>query len=106
MAKSLPYQGHLHTVANRHLSYEIAEAEAEFIHVLVEHLQQQFGLGTVSQAVMGIDEVILEVKLQGVRLGIGWDNWSGAYVMAYCSQGDSLVEKIRQSLCASGLLVS
>lgn len=82
------------TLANGHLGYEIFEATSAFVPVLGDLLKNQFGYGPVGTPVIGLDEVVAEMELDGIRLGLGWDNWSGAYVMAFCDKGDLEIRKI------------
>ncbi|AWF81002.1 hypothetical protein BTJ40_09355 [Microbulbifer sp. A4B17] len=86
------------TVSNGHLSYEILDAKSEFVPVLGELLQNQFGYLPVGSPAIGLSEVVAEIELNGTKLGLGWDNWSGAYVMAYCESGDSLIKTIASYL--------
>lgn len=90
--------GKIVTVSNGHLSYEIYDAKSEFIPVLGELLKKQFGCIPVDSPAIGLSEVVAEIELNGTKLGLGWDNWSGAYVMAYSKQGDSLIKTIANYL--------
>ncbi|WP_226705218.1 hypothetical protein [Microbulbifer elongatus] len=86
------------TVSNGHLSYEIYDAKSEFVPVLGELLQREFGYSPVGMPAIGLSEVVAEVELNGTKLGLGWDNWSGEYVMAFCEEGDLLIKTIANYL--------
>jgi hypothetical protein len=86
------------TISNGHLSYEIYDAKSEFVPVLGEILQNEFGFSPIGSPAIGLSEVVAEIELSGIKLGLGWDNWSGAYVMAHCEQGDSQINKIANFL--------
>ena len=73
-------------------------ASTDLVPVIGELLQEQFGFVPISPAVIGLDEVIAEVEKYGIKLGICWDNWSGAYVMRFCERGSEWVNKIAHFL--------
>ena len=90
--------GKIITIASGRLSYEIADAKPEFVPILGELIQNKLGFRPVGLPAIGLSEVASEIKLEDIKLGLGWDNWSGAYVMAYCDRGDSHIKKIANVL--------
>jgi len=87
--------GLLHKTAEGHDSYEIYEADQDFIFRFAEILTTRFGFElTGDRPAVGLDEIYLDAKKGSIRLTIGWDNWSGAFVFAHCSEGDGYIEKI------------
>lgn len=90
--------GKIVTISNGFLSYEIFNAKSDFVPVMGELIQNQFGFNPVDLPAIGLSEVVCEVEFSGVKLGLGWDNWSGAYVMAHCAKGDEFIKKIASYL--------
>lgn len=86
--------GKTYTAANGHNTYEVYYASTLLVPVIMELLQQNFGFVPTLKPVIGFDEAVAEVANNGVKLGIGWDNWSGAYVMGFCEEGSKWVNKI------------
>jgi len=41
-------------------------------------------------------EVVAEIEFSGLKLGLGWDTWSGAYVMAFCEEGELLKQRTKK----------
>ena len=90
--------GKTSTTANGHLSYGIYRAKPEFVIMLGQLLQSEFGFLPVGRPVVGLSEVVAEIELPGVKLGLGWDNCTGAYVMAFCEEGDNFIKRIADYL--------
>lgn len=34
----------------------------------------------------------VELHVNGARITVGWDNWSGIFIMAWDSEGDRIIE--------------
>src|SRR5690554_4867732 len=90
--------GKLFTVANGHLSYEIDDASSELLPVIGQLLQSEFGFAPTAGPAIGLSEVVVELEIAGIKVGLGWDNWSGAYVMAFTDEGDQYIKKIASFL--------
>lgn len=90
--------GKKYTAANGQQTYEVFYASASLVPVIGELIQEHFGFLPISKPVIGLDEVVAEMEKDGVKLGLGWDNWSGAYVMGFCSEGSNWVNKISHFL--------
>lgn len=90
--------GKTYTAANGQKTYEVYYASTSLVPVIGELLQEQFGFIPISEPVIGLDEVVAEIEKDGIKLGIGWDNWSGAYVMGFCEKGSEWVSKISHFL--------
>lgn len=86
--------GKLFTVSNGHLSYEIDDANSELVPVIGQLLQNEFGFVPTAGPSIGLNEVAIELVLAGTKIGLGWDTWSGAYVMAFTEEGDQYIKKI------------
>ena len=76
--------------ANGHEEYSIHTAKPSFVAKAGKILQSRFGCSTLSKPIVGPDEIVTDCKKDGVNLLIGWDNWSGFYIMANSPDGDRL----------------
>lgn len=86
--------GKIYTAANGQKSYEVFDASAGLVSVLARLLEEHFEFILITKPVIGVDEVIAEVIRGEIKLGLGWDNWSGAYIMAFCDEGSGLLDEI------------
>jgi hypothetical protein len=84
--------------ANGHLSYEVYAASSEMVTIAGRLLEKEFGLRPITDPAVGLDEVALNIRKAGVRLGLGWDHWCGFYVTAYDEAGDSYIHRIARFL--------
>lgn len=84
-------------VSNGHKSFEnftlVADDVFAFLHQLKSYFQERLdarekmGLETLSS-------VATEIWIDGAKLTVGWDNWSGLFIMAWDSDGDRIVSEI------------
>lgn len=98
MSKMMHLKGNIITARNGHLSYEINSANSSFLPVLSQILQNEFGCVPIGETTAFVSEVVSDIELHGIKLGLGWDNWSGAYVMALCSEGDQHITNMANYL--------
>ncbi len=98
MSNKKHLRGTIVTAKNGHLSYEVDSASSNFLPVLSQLLQNEFGCIPVGETTTFVSEIISDIELNGIKLGLGWDNWSGAYVMALCSEGDQYITDIANYL--------
>jgi hypothetical protein len=85
--------GCFHTTASGRASYEIYLATPDFLQVAANVLRVRFGFSLAPEPLVGFDQVITDCERDGVKLLLGWDNWSGFYVMADAAAGDNLVKE-------------
>ncbi|NQX57944.1 hypothetical protein [Paenibacillus qinlingensis] len=80
-------------------SYEIYDADLSHVHKIAAIVTERFRFihGT---PVIGLEQVFLEFVKDGVNITIGWDIWSGCFVMAHDSVGDKYIEVIGNYLDA------
>ncbi|MBS1812523.1 MAG: hypothetical protein JST84_30430 [Acidobacteria bacterium] len=79
-------------------SYEIFDADAEFLTRLVKVLTSHFGMISASEPILGNDVVYWDFERDGTKLTAGWDIWSGCFVFGYNTAGNELVREIAQYL--------
>jgi hypothetical protein len=91
-------EGFFWRAANGRQSYEIYRATSEFIYEAAKILRQLYGFSEPKRPIVGLDEVITECSKDGLKLLLGWDNWSGFYVLADSPEGDELVNEFGKYL--------
>lgn len=87
-------QGKIFIAANGHLSYEIFRASTEILTPISQLLTSQFNCTFPTPPIIGLDEVITTGWQGNIELLVGWDNWSGFYVLADSAEADTLVTEI------------
>jgi hypothetical protein len=91
-------EGFFCKAANDRQCYEIYQATADFIYEAANLLKQLYGFSEPKRAIVGFDEVLTEVSKDGLKLLLGWDIWSGFYVMADSEEADAIVNEFGKYL--------
>jgi hypothetical protein len=91
-------QGFFCKAANGRQCYEIDKATPEFIYVAANFLVQKFGFSEPKKPIVGLDEVLTECSKEQLKLLLGWDNWSGFYVLADTPDTDAVVNEFGRYL--------
>jgi hypothetical protein len=91
--KEAKLEGFFCKAANGRQCYEIDQATPEFIYEAANILIQKFGFSEPKRPVVGLDEVITECAKDERKLFLGWDNWSGFYVLANSPEDDDFVKE-------------
>ena len=63
------------------------------LHQLKSHFQERLDAGEK----IGLEvasSVAVEICIDGAKLTVGWDNWSGLFIMAWDTDGDRIVREI------------
>ena len=89
-----PLTGQLYRDASGRNSYEIFDAEAQFIFSLADMLQDRFGFSDFTLPAFGLDQVYMECSKDNRRIILGWDNWSGCFVTTNEPENDAFVAEI------------
>lgn len=92
-----PWTGRLHRNASGRASYEVFEAEADFLTELSNALGR-LGFAPQRPPIVGLDQVFEHYSNGDVRLTAGWDNWSGCFVFAWEPEGDRFVEEVGRQI--------
>lgn len=87
-------QGKFYETANGHKTYEIFYASPNILYEIGHILVNRFGCTKLALPVIGLDTVITKCQRENIELDLGWDNWSGFYILANSIEGDRLVEEI------------
>lgn len=83
--------GKLYTTAAGFLSYEFYEAEPNYIYELERVLTDLLKFETFTRPSYGLDLHSWDFCKNDIRVTIGWDNWSGCFIMSHCKKGDEYI---------------
>ncbi len=86
--------GSLQKTANGHASYEIYNASPEIILKIADLISARFGFTLLDLPGIGLDVVITRSRKGEIELTLGWDIWSGFYLMGSSLEGDLKVKEI------------
>lgn len=73
--------GNFFETASGGLSYEIGEADSTALPKIAKLIEQQFAF-VPERFLDGIDVLWLDYRRDDLKITIGWDIWSGCFVMA------------------------
>ncbi len=84
-------------LASGRLSLENDELEADALPEVLSEIENALGKQRVKlNGKFGLDiassAAAFELLIDGERITLGWDNWSGAFIMAWDAGGDRIVE--------------
>lgn len=91
--------GLFYTSANGRLSFEMESRPSESIFPLLSFLEERFGLKT-GFPVFGLDAVYTEGSAGGIKVVVGYDNWSGCFIQSFDEAGDRLVRTMGEAVNA------
>ncbi len=79
-------KGKLQTISSGFLSYDFFDAKADSIYEIGTSLTNHFGFKEQGTPSIGWDFCNNDVKLT-----VGWDIWSGCFIMSPCKKGDTFI---------------
>ncbi len=84
-------------LASGRFSLENDEFEADALPEVLSKIENALGKQRVKfNSKFGLDSALsaaaFELLIDGERITLGWDNWSGAFIMAWDVGGDRIVE--------------
>lgn len=67
---------------------------------VLNNLKANFGSRLTSGGEFGLngDSAAFELKVDGIRITMGYDIWSGVFIMAWDNAGDKIIEEIESFL--------
>ena len=73
---------------------------AEELPDVIKTLKKCFGKRLIFawRAGFEVSSAAFDAKIDGIRITIGWDIWSGAFIMAWNSQGNDIIKEIESFL--------
>ena len=91
-------KGKLYKTAKGNETYDIEHAEAEHIFPVATLIQENFGFEPLQLPIFGLDSAYLEMVRENIKIIVGWDIWSGLFVMSPDKKGNSAVREIGEFL--------
>jgi hypothetical protein len=89
-----PFEASWTTTAQGRPSFEVFAADPSFVAYVLARLVDERGAAIELAPVIGLDEVIAEVRAHGEPVRVGWDNWSGFYLFSDTESGDAVVREL------------
>lgn len=90
-------QGKMHKTFKGYNSYEIFDADASFIYKIATVVTEKFHFALIN-SITGFEEVFMDFEKGGIMITLGWDIWSGCFVMAHDNAGDKYIEELGKYL--------
>lgn len=90
----------LYRLGSGHLSLENDKLEADQIFEILSVLERNLGNSPEFGGKLGItpSAAAVELLVDDARITLGWDNWSGIFIMAWDEKGDWIVENLIKPL--------
>lgn len=84
----------LYRISSGHLSLDNDELESDKIFEVLSVLEQNLRNNPEFGGKLGItpSAAAVELLVDGARITVGWDNWSGLFIMAWDNDGDLIIE--------------
>ena len=81
-------------IRSGHLSLENSGLGSDKIFEVLSAIEQKLGNTSEFGRQLGItpSAAAVELRVDVARITIGWDNWSGIFIMAWDSKGDRIIE--------------
>lgn len=67
-------------------------------NTILSILEKNFVISYDENAGIGLSFAGLDLRINGERVTIGWDNWFGIFIMSIEPSGDVVIEKIWEFL--------
>ena len=90
----MSFSSNIQKTATGYESYEIEAAEASLVFPVATRIQEKYGFEAEHLPVFGLDSVWLDLHLKDAKITIGWDNWSGLFVMAMDEKDNPIIREI------------
>lgn len=71
-----------------------ADAMWEILNQLEAYFQERLQKG--SEFGLDFSAVAVDILIDGARITVGWDNWSGMFIMSRGEEGNAIVDEIAQ----------
>ena len=90
--------GKLYKTGKGYYTYDVEYAEAHHIFPVMTAIEKQFNFSPGRLPGLGLDTAIGELVRDNIRILVGWDIWSGVYVMALDVEGNEVIQEIAEYL--------
>ena len=86
----------LNRISSGHLSLENDDLKSEQIFEVLSEIERELNHSPEFGGKWGIfpSAAAVELVLDGARLTLGWDIWSGVFIMAWNNDGDEVIQNI------------
>lgn len=86
--------------ASGFLTFDNSELSEDDLTAVLNDLREYFGGRLTSGVELGLngDSAAFELRIDGIRITMGYDIWSGAFIMAWDNAGDEIIEEIESFL--------
>jgi hypothetical protein len=91
-------KGNFSKTTEGHETYDIYHAEAEHIFPVATMIEKKFGFKPLQLPIFALDSAYIELIRNDVKIIVGWDIWSGLFVMSTDIKGDTVVHEIGEYL--------
>ncbi|MCI9309848.1 MAG: hypothetical protein HFF51_01865 [Lawsonibacter sp.] len=83
-------------VSNGHNTLDNEELEPDAVSWVLSRLKTHFGLRLQGGSRVGMDlsAAAGEIRIDDAPITLGWDNWSGFFLMAHDDHGDAVLHEI------------
>lgn len=95
-------QGEFFETDDGHLSYELEDLEAAMVFPVASRIQRRFGFAPTKPQAFEPEAELIDLIRDGVLIAVGWNDWSGLYVMATDAAGDAWLKEIVADLENAG----
>lgn len=85
-------------IANGNYSCDNSELESKNIINVITHLQERFNIEYDNRFAASLDGVYMDARIAGEKMTIGWDCWSGVFIMPKNKSGNSVVKAVFEFL--------
>lgn len=74
------------------------DLEGHMISQILSKLEKNFELDFCNKGTISVEFAGLDLFINGENITIGWDNWSGLFIMSREISGNGVIEKIYEYL--------
>ncbi|MCH5257466.1 MAG: hypothetical protein J1D87_09230 [Lachnospiraceae bacterium] len=84
--------------ANGRKSCDNFELDSSDILSILSVIEKYYVIDYDNRGALGQNVAAFDLQIDGKYMTIGWDNWSGIFIMSHDPSGDILVERIYEIL--------
>lgn len=81
-------------IANGRKSCDNPDLKSSDIPAVLSVIEKNFEISYNKKGAIGLDTVGLDFQINEKHVTVGWDNWSGLFIMSREPDGDNVIERI------------
>ena len=85
-------------IANGRKSCDNYDLVSSDIPSVLSVIEKYYEISYGNKGALGQDVAVFDFQIKGKQVTIGWDNWSGLFIMSNEPSGDIVIEKIFEIL--------